>query len=229
MPLTAIDVQQKTFMKVMRGYDLDEVDDFLDEVVTSLSDYEKRLHDAQQRIAILDTQALGQGEGEAAISRALIAAQRSADQIIAEAKIEAEQVLATARSDAKALAGERDRERSTINAEIGEMRRVIADLRAKLAELAESSSENIDLMEEAVESTAQLLDQTAVEEAEAPVVGGYDEIEESTPVAPAPESGEQPGEEEEEEPPLQSLGWEVVRDEAEDGEHPRAPRPWEEV
>ena len=32
MPLTPIDVQQKTFATALRGYDLDEVDDFLDAV-----------------------------------------------------------------------------------------------------------------------------------------------------------------------------------------------------
>mgnify|MGYP000417498112 CR=1 FL=1 len=56
MPLTPIDVQQKTFGTALRGYDLDEVDDFLDEIVTSLKDSEQRLRDAlgNDRDAALD-------------------------------------------------------------------------------------------------------------------------------------------------------------------------------
>ncbi|TDI37156.1 MAG: DivIVA domain-containing protein, partial [Acidobacteria bacterium] len=33
MAMTPSDVEQKTFSTVLRGYDLDEVDDFLDDVI----------------------------------------------------------------------------------------------------------------------------------------------------------------------------------------------------
>jgi cell division initiation protein len=85
MPLTPIDVQQKTFGTALRGYDLDEVDDFLDEVVTSLKDYEQRLRDAQERIATLEIEVTDRGDAEGAIARALVAAQRSADSIMTTA------------------------------------------------------------------------------------------------------------------------------------------------
>ena len=74
MALTPIDVQQKTFGTALRGYDLDEVDDFLDEVVTSLQGYEQRLVEAQARIQALETELADKGDSESAISRALVAA-----------------------------------------------------------------------------------------------------------------------------------------------------------
>ncbi|MEX1271686.1 MAG: DivIVA domain-containing protein, partial [Acidimicrobiia bacterium] len=64
MPLTPIDVQQKTFGTALRGYDLDEVDDFLDDIVTSLKDYEQRLRDAQERIATLEMEMTDRGDAE---------------------------------------------------------------------------------------------------------------------------------------------------------------------
>ncbi len=85
MALTPIDVQQKTFGTALRGYDLDEVDDFLDEVVTTLKSYEERLVESQERIAALQAELEGKGDSESAISRALVTAQRSADALVAEA------------------------------------------------------------------------------------------------------------------------------------------------
>ena len=83
MPLTPIDVQQKTFATALRGYDLDEVDDFLDAVVVALKDYDQRLSDAQERISTLEAELNDRGDAEGAIARALVAAQRSADSIVA--------------------------------------------------------------------------------------------------------------------------------------------------
>ena len=67
MALTPIDVQQKTFGTALRGYDLDEVDDFLDEVVTTLKSYEERLTEAQNRITALEADLAGKGDSESAI------------------------------------------------------------------------------------------------------------------------------------------------------------------
>ena len=72
MALTPIDVQQKTFGTALRGYDLDEVDDFLDEVVTSLREYEEKLESANGRIAELEARAGDQGDDASAISRAFV-------------------------------------------------------------------------------------------------------------------------------------------------------------
>ena len=47
MELTPIDVEQKAFTQALRGYQMDEVDDFLDEIVTALRGYDQRLRDTQ--------------------------------------------------------------------------------------------------------------------------------------------------------------------------------------
>ena len=136
MPLTPIDVQQKTFGTALRGYDLDEVDDFLDDVVTSLKDYEQRLRDAQERIATLEMEMTDRGDAEGAIARALVAAQRSADSIVADAKVEAEQIVADARSEANEMSKARDDEKASAEAEISRIRGIVEALKGRLAELS---------------------------------------------------------------------------------------------
>ncbi len=257
MPLTPIDVQQKTFVTTFRGYDLDEVDDFLDEVVTSLKDYEQRLHDAQQRIAILEAQAQGRGDSEAAISRALVSAQRSADLIVADAKSEADRILAGARLDARTLESERDRERQQLESEIGEMRAIVAELKDRIAALAGPMAEDADTMVAAVDTADEAMG--AVGRHESPMTAEDDAVEEEDADEAGPSGGmfderwedeaedtsqpddeddhedEDDGEDDDEHEPI-SLGWEVARDpKVEDavdempGLHERVPRPWEDV
>lgn len=45
--LTASDVEQKTFSTALRGYDLDEVDDFLDEIVATIKQLTEQLEEAR--------------------------------------------------------------------------------------------------------------------------------------------------------------------------------------
>ena len=47
MTLTPADVEGKTFGTALRGYDLDEVDDFLDDVVGTLRDLQDQVASAR--------------------------------------------------------------------------------------------------------------------------------------------------------------------------------------
>jgi len=89
-PLTHVDVEQQTFHASFRGYAEDEVDQFLDDVVSSLRTLHQMVADRDQRIVSL---AKGDvGDPGDAVSGALIEAQRAADRIVAEARAEAESV-----------------------------------------------------------------------------------------------------------------------------------------
>ena len=43
MAITPADIEKKTFSTALRGYDLDEVDDFLDEMVVAVRGLEEEL------------------------------------------------------------------------------------------------------------------------------------------------------------------------------------------
>jgi cell division initiation protein len=154
MPLTPIDVQQKTFGPELRGYNMDEVDDFLDEVVATLKDYDQRLRDAQDRIRALEAELASRGEEETAISRALVAAQKQADAIIAEAQAEAETIRQSAQGEADRLLAERDAERMRLTQEIARMRATVADLKRRIVDLAAAAEANLDSMDAAIAEAA---------------------------------------------------------------------------
>lgn len=136
MPLSPIDVQQQTFKVALRGYAEDEVDEFLDEVVISLRDYEQRVRDAQERIAVLEEQLAANRETEDAMRRTFLAAQRTADSIVEEAKAESERILGDARSEVDRVTFEQTEQKAQLLAETALLRDRVHGLRASLTELA---------------------------------------------------------------------------------------------
>lgn len=160
MNLTPIDVEQKAFTQALRGYQMDEVDDFLDEVVATLRSYEQRLREAQDKIRALESDTSSRGGDESEISRAIITAQRSADRLLTEAKAEAEAIRGQAEADTAAALRRRDEERDRLQSEVSGMRDLVGSLRAKLSELATAVTSEIDQMEDNLSQTVSTLDAT---------------------------------------------------------------------
>ncbi|HUP16573.1 MAG TPA: DivIVA domain-containing protein [Acidimicrobiia bacterium] len=147
MDLTPNDVEQKAFTQALRGYQMDEVDDFLDEIVTTLRSYDQRLRDAQDKIRALETDAVSRGGDETTISRAILVAQRSADALVAEARVEADRIKHSAKAETESLSAGRDMERSRLQAEIDAMRERVSSLRETLTTLASAIGNQVGDME----------------------------------------------------------------------------------
>ncbi|MDF1594502.1 MAG: DivIVA domain-containing protein [Acidimicrobiia bacterium] len=159
MPLSPIDVQQQTFKVALRGYAEDEVDEFLDEVVISLRDYEQRLRDAQERVAVLEEQLSANRETEDAMRRTFLAAQRTADAIVEEAKSESERLMADAHGEVERVMLGQTEEKAHLLAETALLRDRVHGLRASLADLAGGTLERLDELD--VDATADRIAATA--------------------------------------------------------------------
>src|SRR6266536_1211270 len=152
-PLTPLDIQHKEFTKAMRGYAMHEVDTFLDQITeefTRLQDEIARLREqaANTQVGapavVMPTpqapppppppqhqaapQATSSAGGEEAIARALVMAQRMADQTVEEAKVKAKSMVAESEARAKSLT-----EQSQMRArEIAEVTEQVARRRQEL-------------------------------------------------------------------------------------------------
>jgi DivIVA domain-containing protein len=166
MAITPADIEKKTFSTALRGYDLDEVDDFLDEMVVAVRELDEELARARARVAELE-----QGSGavaaaaspapvpeapsapgldESAVGRALVAAQQAADRILEEARSEAERVVGEARSEVDTFVRERDQRKAEVEAEMADMTGLVAGVRTQLAVLATTVADKLDEMDAAV-------------------------------------------------------------------------------
>jgi DivIVA domain-containing protein len=126
-PLTPLDIQHKEFTKAMRGYAMHEVDTFLDQITeefTRLQDEIARLREqaANTQVGVPAAVVMptpqapppppqhqpaphsgGSGGGEEAIARALVMAQRMADQTVEEAKVKAKSMIAEGEARSKSM------------------------------------------------------------------------------------------------------------------------------
>ena len=149
MPLTPTDVANKQFRIAFRGYSLDEVDAFLDEVENELARLLRDNSDLRTRAGAAPAAApaaaasaeppaaaqvapLAGMEGQEAALRTLLLAQRTADEAIAEARAEAEQMVASARSEADStLLSARAEAEQTLSSARAEAERTLTSARAE--------------------------------------------------------------------------------------------------
>src|SRR5574341_784494 len=120
-PLSPLDIQHKEFTKAIRGYAMHEVDTFLDQITeefTRLQDEIARLREQAANTQVGAPSVMpapqppppppqhqplpqGPGGGEEAIARALVMAQRMADQTVEEAKVKAKSMVVESEARAK--------------------------------------------------------------------------------------------------------------------------------
>jgi cell division initiation protein len=147
MVMTPSDVEQKTFSTALRGYDLDEVDDFLDDVISTVRDLQDQIAAAK---AAKPSAAPTPVEDESVIGRVLMTAQATADTMIEDARKEADQLLADARSEADSWTDERDAKRAAAEEEMADLGRLVGSVRNQLAMLATEVADRLDEMDEAI-------------------------------------------------------------------------------
>ncbi len=114
--ITPVDIQHRTFKKVLQGYDRSEVDQFLDEIIETLEDEAQRRAALEADIADLKERISHFKAMEESLQNTLVLAQRTADEVKASAHKEADLIREQAR-----LAAER--EIANYNDAIAEVRR----------------------------------------------------------------------------------------------------------
>ncbi|HEX9970312.1 MAG TPA: DivIVA domain-containing protein, partial [Acidimicrobiales bacterium] len=106
-----MDVSPKTLREVefrekLRGYNPDDVDEFLERVAAGLEILQERLRQATERAVRAEQRASETTEGDDAMRRTLVLAQRTADLAVQEAREQAAAIVANAEAQAQAVRAE---------------------------------------------------------------------------------------------------------------------------
>lgn len=103
MALTPLDIQNKSFSTKMRGYNQDEVDDFLDMIVRDYEDsiaknreLEKALKHSEEKLEYFN-------ELKEALNQSIVVAQDTADKVKSSASKESEVIVTSAQNRADEL------------------------------------------------------------------------------------------------------------------------------
>ncbi|MDZ4169078.1 MAG: DivIVA domain-containing protein [Coriobacteriia bacterium] len=139
MKLTPLDIHHKEFGHSLRGYNEEQVDGFLDEVADELERLFKENIDLSER---LDTASAKVNEYEMqrhTINNTLMAAQRSADEIQAKARVDADAVLRDADSKAKEIIHNALSKKQLVANELVRIKQAEEEFRARYRALLESN------------------------------------------------------------------------------------------
>ncbi|WP_336786321.1 DivIVA domain-containing protein [Paenibacillus sp. MMO-177] len=141
MPLTPLDIHNKEFGRRLRGYDEDEVNEFLDQVI---KDYESIIRENKE----LQNQILGLQERlnhfsniEETLSKTIIVAQEAADEVRNNAKKEAQLIIKESEKNADRIINESLAKSRKVSLEVEELKKQASIYRARFRTLVEAQLE----------------------------------------------------------------------------------------
>jgi len=138
MPLSPLDIHNKEFGRRLRGYDEDEVNEFLDQII---KDYEAMIRDHKELQS--QHQALQEKLGhftniEETLSKTIIVAQEAADELKNNAKKEAQLIVKEAEKNADRIINDALAKSRKVALEVEELKKQASIYRARFRALVET-------------------------------------------------------------------------------------------
>ncbi|AQS04286.1 DivIVA domain-containing protein [Clostridium beijerinckii] len=147
MKLTPMDINNKEFKKGLRGYNSDEVDEFLDEVVDNYEELYKENANLKEKLANLNEKVEHYSKIESTIQNTLILAQNAAEQAKNSAKKEAEFMMKNANETAQKVMDKAHNDVIQINDEYERVKQEFIKFRAKYRNFMNAQLETFDDLE----------------------------------------------------------------------------------
>lgn len=141
MALTPLDIHNKEFRRSFRGYDEDEVNEFLDQVI---KDYEAQIRenkDLQNQIQTLQDRLDHFTNIEETLSKTIIVAQEAADEVKGNSKKEAQLIIRESEKNADRIINEALVKSGKIALEIEELKKQASIYRTRFRTLLEAQLE----------------------------------------------------------------------------------------
>ncbi|AYB45528.1 cell division initiation protein [Paenibacillus sp. cl141a] len=141
MPLTPLDIHNKEFARRIRGYDEDEVNEFLDQII---KDYESVIRENKE----LGNQLMAMQERldhfsniEETLSKTIIVAQEAADELKNNAKKEAQLIIKESEKNADRIINDALGKSRKIALEVEELKKQASIYRTRFRSLVEAQLE----------------------------------------------------------------------------------------
>jgi cell division initiation protein len=129
MSVSPVEIRHVRLPRSLAGYRRRAVDALLEDIRLSYEDVWRERADAREEIERLESELARYKELEVLLRNALVSAERSADELRAQARREAAVILEEARVRARAIASGAEAERERVRAEIRRLRALEADVR----------------------------------------------------------------------------------------------------
>lgn len=147
MKITPMDINNKEFKRIIRGYNPEEVDEFLDKVVEDYESLFKENAALKEKIAAMNERIEYYTKIEATIQNTLVLAQNAAEQAKDSAKKEAEFVIRNANDTAQKILDKAHNDVMQVTQEYDKMKQEFIKFRAKFRNFMQIQLETFDDLE----------------------------------------------------------------------------------
>lgn len=112
-------IEEKEFKHVaLRGYSIDEVDEFLDEVADEVEKLQRSNRALEEKLVKMSEKEKSFSELEVTLRDTLVTAQKAADEVVRAARTQAEAILADAEKERKRIIGEAEIRAQTASSQL---------------------------------------------------------------------------------------------------------------
>jgi cell division initiation protein len=142
MALTPLDIQNKSFAVKMRGYEKNEVDDFLEIVVRDYEDVTQRNRELEKALRHAEEKLEYFNELKDALNQSIIVAQDTADKVKTSASKESEVIVTSAQNKADELVTTAEKRAAALNAAAElKAKEILTDATARARQLATETND----------------------------------------------------------------------------------------
>ncbi|MBC2580643.1 DivIVA domain-containing protein [Clostridium sp. DJ247] len=147
MRITAMEITSKEFKKAIRGYNADEVDEFLDRIAENYEALYKENSSLKEKLSNIEERMNHYNKMESTIQNTLLLAQNASEQARENAKKESELILKNANEAAQRIIDKAHSDVIQINDEFERTKQEFCKFKTKFRSFMESQLEMFDDME----------------------------------------------------------------------------------
>ncbi|MGD9822882.1 DivIVA domain-containing protein [Desulfobacter sp.] len=148
MGVTPLVIKQKEFSTRFRGFDVQEVDAFLEEVARELESQETALENFRQENYRLNLENQGYRKREESMRNAMIQSQKVLDQMRENAEKSAQVTIANAEVEAEKILNRAHKRLSQLHSDITELKRQRLQLEMQISSVIDSHSKLLEMTKE---------------------------------------------------------------------------------
>ena len=148
MKITPLDIQQQQFSTRFRGFDIREVDAFLEQMASSLESLQIENQNLSEEIQRLSHEIQGYRKREETFKRALLNSQKVLDQMKDNARKSAELIMAEAEVKAEKILNKAHNRLAQLHEDITELKRQRMQIEVQISSVIEAHSKLLEISKE---------------------------------------------------------------------------------
>ncbi len=152
MKLTPLEIQQQQFKVRFRGFDVREVDRFLEQAADALSDLQERVKRQEEEIRRLRLEKQGYKEREETFKRAMLNSQKVLEQMKENARKSAEIIIADAEVKAEKILNRAHGRLSQLHEDIAELKRQRIQIEVQIRAVLDAHTKLLQIGKEGVDA-----------------------------------------------------------------------------